>query len=115
MRQDCIFLTKLFPMRVARVATGMGPNGEALHPIRSPKGTQQYVNPELSFADWNPADPLPPYDDHVTNRKLHRPPDSELINDSGHASDTVYDSGAPHFPSHPAFGAASVVPVHNPH
>ncbi len=52
MRQDCIFLTKLFPMRVARVATGMGPNGEALHPIRSPMGTQQYIDPELSFADW---------------------------------------------------------------
>jgi hypothetical protein len=51
MRQDCIFLTKLFPMRVARVNTGMGPNGEALHPIRSPMGTQQFIDPELSFAD----------------------------------------------------------------
>ena len=32
MRQDCIFLTKLFPMRIARVSSGMSPDGEPLVP-----------------------------------------------------------------------------------
>jgi hypothetical protein len=116
MRQDCIFLTKLFPMRVARTATGMSPNGEALHPIRSPMGTQQYVDPELSFEDWKPTDPLPAYEDHVTSWKLCRPKDSELLGPRCYdgTSDPSPTSGAIHFPSHPAFGAASVVPVHTP-
>jgi hypothetical protein len=122
MRQDCIFLTKLFPMRVVRAATGMGPNGEALHPIRSPMGTQQYVDPELSFADWSPTDPLPQYEDHVTSWKLHRPNDSEIVSSRycDGASDSAHDSGPDsgpgdtHFPSHPAFGAISTVPVRTP-
>jgi hypothetical protein len=64
MRQDCIFLTKLFPMRSARVNSGMAPDGEELKPIRSPAGGQ-CTDPELSFADWTVEDPLPSYEDHV--------------------------------------------------
>ena len=66
MRQDCIFLTKLFPMRTARLAAGMNPNGEALHAVRSPMGRHS-VDAEYSFADWTSADPLPQYEDHVTD------------------------------------------------
>jgi hypothetical protein len=116
MQQDCIFLTKLFPMRVARVATGMGPNGEAFHPVRAPKGNL-CGDPELSFADWVSADPLPQYDDHVTNWKLHRPDDSELISTSDHKGNPGTAStsrGSVHYPSHPTFGAPSSVPVHTP-
>jgi hypothetical protein len=71
MRQDCIFLPKLFPMRLARSAAGMHPNGESFQPIRSPRGSQ-CVDPALSFADWSTEDPLPQYDDHVSGWKLAR-------------------------------------------
>ena len=116
MRQDCIFLTKLFPMRIARQMTGMGPNGEEFHPIRSPMGSQ-IVDPELSFADWSPDDPLPHYDDHVSKWKLSRPADSELISPSDHSESIAAVSGVgsekgPHYPSHSAFGITSAVPVH---
>ncbi len=30
-RQDCIFLTSVFPMRTARIASGLSAEGEALH------------------------------------------------------------------------------------
>jgi hypothetical protein len=38
MRQDCIFLPTLFPMRAARSAAGMNADGESLVPFRSPPG-----------------------------------------------------------------------------
>ncbi len=116
MRQDCIFLTKLFPMRIARAATGMGPNGEAFHPVRAPMGTL-CNDQEVSFGNWVPTDPLPHYDDHVTNLKLQRPDDSESISTSdkqGHSGTASSSGGSVHYPSHPAFGPPSSVPVHTP-
>jgi hypothetical protein len=54
----------------------------------------------------------------VNSLKLHRPHDSELIGDSGHGETSGhtngFDPGTTHFPSHPAFGATSVVPVNTP-
>jgi hypothetical protein len=94
-------------MRVARVATGMGPNGEAFHPVRAPMGTL-CCDQELSFANWVPTDPLPQYDDHVTHWKLSSPDDSELISTSdqkGHSDTASSSGGSVHYPSHPAFGA----------
>ncbi len=118
MRQDCIFLTKLFPMRISREMTCMASNGEEFNPIRSLRGTR-IVDPELSFADWSPADPLPPYEDHVTKWKLRRPADSELISIHGQRDpDAVVPVGGSdkrlHYPSHPDFGATSAVPVNYP-
>jgi hypothetical protein len=116
MRQDCIFPTKLFPMRVARVATGMGPNGEAFHPVRAPMGNL-CGDQELSFANWVPTDPLPQYDDHVTHWKLDRPDDSELLSASdqkGNSDPASISGGSVHYPSHPGFGAPSSVAVNTP-
>jgi hypothetical protein len=112
MRQDCIFLTKLFPMRVARINSGMAPDGEELKPIRSPAGGK-CTDSELSFADWTVEDPLPSYDDHVKGWKLKRPKEIELMGLRDHhgSSDGSAAHGEPHFPSHPNFGAPSIVSV----
>jgi hypothetical protein len=112
MRQDCIFLTKLFPMRIARVNSGMEPDGEELKPIRSPAGVQ-CTDPDLSFEDWTVEDPLPSYEDHVKGWKLTRPKETEMMGSSGHheSSDSSAAQGEPHFPSNPSFGAPSIVPV----
>ena len=97
---------------IARVNAGMAPGGETVNPIRSPTGCQ-CTDPELSFADWSPEDPLPSYDDHVRGWKLKRPTDSELTGYSGvhESTDGTNPSGKPYFPSNPAFGAPSVVSV----
>ncbi len=111
MRQDCIFLTKLFPMRIARVNAGTAPDGEELKPIWSPVGCQ-CADPELSFADWTSGDPLPTYEDHVKGWKLTRPKDTELFTGSRGLHESTDGSATrsePHFPSHPTFGSPSVV------
>ncbi len=65
-RQDCIFLTSVFPMRLARVASSLGPDGDALFVFRSPASLREGSPSELSFDGWNPGDELPDYDDDVT-------------------------------------------------
>jgi hypothetical protein len=112
MRQDCIFLTKLFPMRIARVNSGMEPDGEEFNPIRSPAGGQ-CTDSELSFVDWTTKDPLPSYDDHVEGWKLTRPKEVELTGSRGQqeSSDGSSAHGEPHFPSNSDFGAPSAVAV----
>ncbi len=59
MRQDCIFLPELFPMRIARANTGMDAAGEPLIPFRSPTGSRDGIDPEYSFGGWQASDPLP--------------------------------------------------------
>jgi hypothetical protein len=115
MRQDCIFLNKLFPMRVARSAAGMDPNGESFQPIRSPRGNQ-CVDSALSFDNWSTEDPLPQYDDHVRGWKLTRPSDSEFQAGRGVHESTLGSNAMQgrHHPSHPAFGETSAVPVNSP-
>ncbi len=56
MRQDCIFLPKLFPMRVARTSAGMAPDGEPLIPLRSPAGIRLGSDSEFSFEEWTETD-----------------------------------------------------------
>ena len=72
-RQDCIFLPTVFPMRKARQAAGMIPNGEQILPFRSPLCMREDSDPAYSFENWNHPDPLPAYEDHVLGVKLTRP------------------------------------------
>ncbi len=50
-RQDVIFLTSVFPMRSARVASGLGPDGDTLTVFRSPPSVLDGCSSELSFGD----------------------------------------------------------------
>jgi hypothetical protein len=70
-RQDCIFLTTVFPMRHARVQAGLLPDGEPLVVYRSP-GIMRDGPPAVSFQDWTEADPLPSFDD-VSGFELFSP------------------------------------------
>jgi hypothetical protein len=110
-RQDCIFLPTVFPMRKARQAAGMIPDGEQLLPFRSPLCMREGSDPAYSFEDWNHPDPLPAYEDHVLGVKLTRP-NSDGTNVAHPAQ--VEEDLDPHFPSHPAFGPQSVVQVRFP-
>jgi hypothetical protein len=111
MRQDCIFLPTLFPMRAARSAAGMDPQGEPLVPFRSPSSIREGSNPAYSFDGWSETDPLPEYVDHAHGYGLTRPRDDELIGDGneGHSSNDMTN-----YPFHPSFGAESVVAVKVP-
>jgi hypothetical protein len=54
-RQDVIFLTTVFPMRSARLASGLYPEGESLVAYRSPPSVRNATPDELSFHDWTAA------------------------------------------------------------
>ncbi len=118
MRQDCIFLPKLFPMRIARASTGMSQDGEPLVPFRSPIGIREGTDPNLSFGGWNETDPLPEYEDHVRGSRLTRPQDQELMDEAPETQtcrSREDDQGAPGYrPCHSSFGNKSGVIVMNP-
>ncbi len=78
-RQDCIFLTKVFPMRVARTAAGLDPDGDMIVPFRAPKMMREGSNPLHSFDGWNDGGILPDYEDHVGGQKLTRPSDEMIL------------------------------------
>ncbi len=59
-RQDCIFLTNLFPMRSARSKAGHEMDGDIIVPYRSPASIRQ-GDVALSFCEWNENDPLPDF------------------------------------------------------
>ena len=105
-RQDVIFLTSVFPMRAARVDSGLGPAGEALTLFRSPPSLLESCPAELSFGNWGVHDPLPDYDDDVSDFTLSAP--------YGNFVEVPEEvSGVPvHNPHHPSFPVSSVlVPV----
>ena len=105
-RQDCIFLTNVFPMRSARLAAGLDPDGDPIASFRAPRLMRDGSNPLHSFADWKENEDLPPYDDHVLGHKMTRPLDSEILG--------IQDQERPapsRYPAHPSFGLSSVVPV----
>jgi hypothetical protein len=110
MRQDCIFLPTLFPMRAARSAAGMTPDGEPLLSFRSPPGIREGSDPDYSFDGWSESDPLPEYEDQAHGYRLTRPLDSELIG----GEENLRSPDTFHYPSHPSFGNASVVAVRAP-
>ena len=105
-RQDVIFLTSVFPMRAARVASGMGPEGDSLTVFRSPPSLLDNCPSDLSFGDWSVHDSLPLYDDDVTGFPLCSPYDSLVEHPSALDGVPVFS------PSHPSFPPSSVlVPV----
>jgi hypothetical protein len=111
MRQDCIFLPTLFPMRSARTSAGMNPNGEPLVPMRSPFGIRDGSDPEYSFEGWTESDSLPEYEDHICSGRLTRPRDRELVPE---VEGLPRDAMPSYRPFHPAFGEGSAVAVHSP-
>jgi hypothetical protein len=109
-RQDVIFLTSVFPMRSARVASGLSGDGAALVTYRSPLSMRGDVPDELSFHDWSSMDPLPEYSDDVSDFELLPP--APLSADEVFPTAGTLDPVFPvQFPDHASFGAASVVPV----
>ena len=105
-RQDVIFLTSVFPMRAARTASGLGPEGDSLTVSRSPPSMLGGCPDNLSFGSWSPGDELPTYDDDVTGFSLSPPP--------GEYMETPENlEGIPvGRPNHPAFSESSVlVPI----
>ncbi len=69
-RQDCIFLTNVFPMRTARSQNGLGIEGDVIVPYRAPQSMRESEDTSLSFEGWNVDQPLPDYQDHVTGHNL---------------------------------------------
>ena len=103
-RQDCIFLTNLFPMRTARTMNGLGLEGDVIIPYRSPSSIQLVDDPILSFQDWKDNDPLPEFQDHVSGYPLSRP-----VVERVETTPTPTDDDAFVYPDNPAFGPPSVV------
>ncbi len=75
-RQDVIFLTSVFPMRAARIASGVDPDGDRLTVRRSPPTMLDGCPEEFSFGSWSPGDALPDHDDDVTGFSVTAPYDS---------------------------------------
>jgi hypothetical protein len=105
-RQDAIFLPTLFPMRVARQASGLAVEGEALVTFRSPATLRDGSDPELSFGTWAESDLLPDYEDDVTGFSLGSPP-GPLV----HQPQEIPELPV-HVPDHPSFPPSAVeVPI----
>ncbi len=104
-RQDCIFLTSVFPMRETRVQLGLTPEGDVLVTQRSPLSVRDGCPTELSFDAWKSSDPLPPYNDDVSGFGLGSP-NGNLFDEPVERLDLPV-----HFPNHPAFGPTSAVGV----
>ncbi len=102
-RQDCIFLTSVFPMRSARIASGLTPDGNPLVVLRSPLIVRNDSPTDYSFADWRPSDPLPTYDDDVTGFTLTSPQGNLLENP------VLIPELPVHVPHHSSFGESSKV------
>jgi hypothetical protein len=100
-RQDCIFLTSVFPRREARVHSGLAPEGDVLVTFRSPFSVRDGCPAELSFAEWQPNDPLPEFNDDIYGFGLGSPPGNLTEAPEEHPGRPV------HFPDHPAFGPTS--------
>ena len=109
-RQDAIFLVNQhFPMRAARVATGLPASGEPLVSVRSPLGTPR-PDDDLSFQHWVSGDELPDHADHVSNIPLTEPATTTRPDHIPSPPD-----GWPHrFPHHESFGPPSTVAVPDP-
>jgi hypothetical protein len=105
-RQDVIFLTSVFPMREARVASGLGPEGESLKVFRSPPSMLDGCPDDLSFGTWALGDALPAHDDDVTGFAVSRPYD-------GYVAIPVEGQALPvHRPNHVSFPESAIlVPI----
>ena len=104
-RQDCIFLTNLFPMRSARARDGLSLDGDTIIPYRSPQSSRSNQDENTSFRDWDVSHPIPEFHDHVKGQMLTRPPVPRMT--------PVMDHDIVNYvhPNHPNFGPSSVVKV----
>lgn len=102
-RQDAIFLPSLFPMRLARQASGLETDGDALTTFRSPASLRDGSPPDLSFGNWTDTDSLPDFDDDVTGFSLG-PPSGSLVREPREIPELPV-----HIPNHPGFGPSAVV------
>ncbi len=108
-RQDVIFLTSVFPMRAARLRAGVNPEGEPLVAYRSPPSVRLHAPDDLSFKGWTTQEPIPSFDDEVSDFALD-PPDPFL--DDEFSQPVSEDPILPvHSPDHPNFGAVSSIAV----
>jgi hypothetical protein len=106
-RQDAIFLVNTFPMRNARVTTGLSGDGKSLVAVRSSlASTSSDHDSEFSFANWRAGDLLPDYVDHATGVPLVDDPNFTRCDTPALPSD--WPCRCPH---HPSFGPHSTVPV----
>ncbi len=108
-RQDCIFLTNLFPMRTARAKEGLNIEGASIDiiiPDRSPLSVGKGGDDSLSFHGWDVDQRLPEYQDHISGHKLSRPPSTAMQTSAHKPKDYPYVN-----PSDPRFGLPSVVRV----
>ncbi len=105
--QDVIFLTSVFPMRAARTASGLGPEGGSLTVFCSPPSMLDGCPDELSFGSWASGDDLPMYDDDVAGFGLSGP------YSGGYVEVPELLEGLPvHSPRHPSFSESSIlVPI----
>ena len=113
-RQDCIFLPEIFPMREARSKGGLVADGENLMVYRPGQTRDSHLKwssdkDEAAFASWGDKDPLPSYKDDITGHNLVSPEDDTL-----EEVEPKSDDWPAYFPSHPAFGPPSSVPVSKP-
>jgi hypothetical protein len=104
-RQDCIFLTNLFPMRTVRSREGLHVDGDVIIPYRSPLSVRNGGDEDLSFKEWSEREPLPLYQDHVTGYNLTRPGGLRP------RCDPKPDESQYVHPNHPSFGPQSMVKV----
>ena len=105
-RQDCIFLTDVFPFRLARQSQGLSADGDLLVPYsasRSPPSIRDLSCSALSFGEWS-SPTLPGFVDLVGPMTPERPP--EEVGDPVPLDRPV---GLPsRTPAHPAFGPSLV-------
>jgi hypothetical protein len=104
-RQDCIFLTNLFPMRTARTRDGLNVEGDSIIPYRSPRSIRDSGEDVTSFRNWNTNQPIPAFHDHVTGQLMTRPPVPKMT-PVREREVTKYV-----YPNNPHFGPPSVVKV----
>jgi hypothetical protein len=107
-RQDCIFLTNLFPMRTARAREGLNLEGDSIDiiPYRSPISVRHRGDDTLSFQGWDIDQRLPEYQDHITGHKLNRPAIEAMKSSDPKPRDYPCVN-----PNDPRFGPPSVVKV----
>ncbi len=106
-RQDCIFLTSLFPMRTARETSGLAANGERLTVFRSPSSIRDNCEMDLSFGDWGSTDPLPDFENAMEIVFDRSPPTGTLVHPPAANGDLPS-----RFPDHPDFPPSGVsIPI----
>ncbi len=85
--------------------SGLAPEGDVLVTFRAPFCVRDGCPADLSFAEWQPNDPLPEFNDDISGFGLGSPSGNLIEEPEEHPDRPV------HFPDHPAFGPTSSVGV----